>query len=172
MQKSRRLSQSLILVLAGVAVLIVFFLVFVMPSTREISNLDMEIAKAKFRIDTQEKLGPLYKGLEEKLKKIDRQARLTPSQPIPKIQLNNFSGAVTGIAQKSNLSLLSVYPETINSDTASTVYNVNLRGNFTDFRNFLYEIGRLTYVDTVQEIQITTRKGSREFNVKIKLLVA
>ncbi len=166
------MNQSFILILAGIAVLAVFVLVFIMPSHKEITMLDMEIGKAKFKIETQEKLGPLYKGLEEKLKKIDRQATLPPSQPIPKSQINSFSGAVSGIAQRSKLSLLSVYPETLSSDAVSTVYNVNLRGNFSDFRNFLKEIGKLTYVDTVQEIQINTGKGSREFNIKLKLLVA
>lgn len=166
------MNQSLILIVAGIAILAVFVLVFIMPSHSEIAKLDMEIGKAKFKIETQEKLGPLYKGLGEKLKKIDRQATLPPSQPIPRSQLNSFNSAVSGIAQRSKLSLLSVYPETLSADATSTVYNINLRGNYTDFRNFLKEIGRLTYVDTVQEIQVNTGKGLREFNVKIKLLVA
>jgi hypothetical protein len=166
------MNQSLILIAAGIVVLAVFALVFIVPSYRDIAKLDLEIGKAKFKIETQEKLGPLYKGLEEKLKRIDRQATLSPLQPIPKSQLSSFNGAISGIALRSKLSLLSVYPETLSTDAGSTVYNVNLRGNFSDFRNFLKEVGKLTYVDSVQEIQINTGKGSREFNIKIKLLVA
>ncbi len=172
MKTPKYMNQTLLLLSVGVAVIAAFVLIFIMPSQKAMAKLDLEISKTKFKIDTHEKLGPLYKGLEEKLKKIDRQATLPAAQPIAKSQLNSFSGAVSGMARKDNLSVLSVYPETMSPESGSTVYNLNLRGNFLDFRNFLKDLGKLPYVDAVQEIKIITGKGSREFTVKIKLLVA
>jgi len=165
------MKQSLILLSAGVTLIVLFILFFIVPSTKQIANLDNAIGMAKLKIETQEKLGPLYKGLNEKLKKIDTKTSMVSKQPLSKTQVNSVSGVVSGMAQKTNLSLLSFYPET-SVEGSSTIYYVSLRGNFIDFRNFLKQIGSLPYVDSVQEIKVNTGKGSREFNLKVKLLVA
>lgn len=165
------MKQSLILLSVGVAVIVLFILFFIVPSKRQIANLENAIGIAKFKIETQEKLGPIYKGLNEKRKKIDTKTSMVSKQPLPKKQVNSISGVVSGMAQKTKLSLLSYYPET-SAEEAGTVYYISLRGNFLDFRNFLKEIGSLPYVDSVQEIKVNTGKGSREFNIKVKLLVA
>lgn len=167
------MNQTILLLLVGIAVIAAFVLVFIMPSNRAIANLDNEIGKAKFKTETQEKVGPIYRVLGEKLKKLDKKGSLPPPQPIPRSMLNTFNSSISSIAQKSNLSLLSVYPETLSpSDKDANTYNINLRGSFTDFRNFLKDLGNLPYIDTVQEIKINTEKGSRDFNLKVKLLVA
>jgi hypothetical protein len=167
------MKQSIFLLTICAGILIVFVLVFIMPSKKEMAKLDFEIGAAKFKVETQEKLDPLYRGLQEKLKKIDNKASLPPTQPIAKSQLGNFSGTVSGMAQKSKLVLLSVYPETSSSiEPGVAVYNASLRGNFVDFRNFLKEIGSLPYLDKIEDIQVNTGSGVRQFNVKMKLLVA
>lgn len=171
MQTPKYLKQSLILLSVGVAVGVLFILFFIIPSHKQIANLDNAIGMAKLKIETQEKLGPLYKGLNDKLKKIDTRTSMVNKQPLSKMQINSVSNVVSGMARKTNLSLVSFYPETT-ADSASALYYISLRGNFIDFRNFLKEIGSLPYVDSVQEIKVNTGKGSREFNVKVKLLVA
>jgi len=165
------MKQSLILLSVGVALIVLFILFFIVPSHKQITGLDNAIGMAKLKIETQEKIGPLYKGLNDKLKKIDTKTSMVNKQPLPKAQVNTIGNVVSNMAQKTKLSLLSFYPETA-AEGASAIYYISLRGNFMDFRNFLKDIGSLPYVDSVQEIRVNTGKGSREFNVKVKLLVA
>ena len=68
------------------------------------------------------------------------------------------------------MTLVAVYPDNVSAE--SGIYYVSLRGKFLDFRNFLVELGKLPYLSDVQEIKIQTSSGLREFNLKMRLLVA
>lgn len=171
LQIPKYMNRSLLLLLAGAMIILLFALVFIIPSQRAMANLEAEIGVTKFKIETQEKLGPLYKGLTEKLNKIDKKAALPPTSPIARNKLGGFSGTISELAKKSKLVVLSVYPDTQSGDSGA-VYIASIRGNFTDFRNFLVELGKLTYLEAVQEIHIHTVSGVREFNIKMKLLVS
>lgn len=168
----KHLNQSIVILLAGISVILIFALIFILPSNRALTKLDAEIGVAKFKIDTQEKLGPLYKSLTEKLKKIDNKAVLPNIRPIARDQLGSFNSTIGNMAEKAKLKVLSVYPETSSAEGGSSTYNANLRGNFSDFRIFLKELGTLPYLESVQDIRILTVSGNREFNIKIKLLVS
>ncbi len=164
------MNRSLIIMLSGFCVILVFALVCIIPSNKDRARLDSEIKNINSRIEVQEQLGPAYRQLNEKLKMIDAKAVLIKPKPIEKNQLGSFNVTLSGLAHKSKMTLVAVYPDTASAE--SGVYYASLRGKFLDFRNFMVELGALPYLSEVEEIKIQTSSGLREFNIKMKLLVA
>ncbi len=164
------MKQSFVILLAGVSIILVFALICIIPSNKDIARLDSEIRNTKTKIEVQEQLGPAYRALNEKLKTIDQKAVIIVPKPIEKSQLGSFNITLSRMAQKSQMTLVAVYPDTASAE--SGIYYASLRGKFLDFRNFLVELGALPYLSDVQEIKIQTSSGLREFNIKMKLLVA
>jgi len=164
------MNQSFLIMFAGLAIILVFALTFIIPSNKDIKKLDSDIKNTKSKIEVQEQLGPAYRSLTEKLKLIDKKAILIAPKPIERSQLGSLSSKFTGLAQTSNMTLVAVYPDNVSAE--SGIYYASLRGKFLDFRNFLVELGKLPYLSDVQEIKIQTSSGLREFNIKMRLLVA
>lgn len=164
------INKTVIILLTGLSIILVFALVCIVPSNKEIAKLDSDISATKTKIEVQEQLGPAYRQLTEKLKLIDKKAVLITPKPIDRAQLGSLNLKISALAEKSRMTLVAVYPDT--ASTESGVYYASLRGKFLDFRNFLVELGALPYLSDVQEIKIQTSSGIREFNIKMKLLVA
>jgi len=164
------MNQSFVILLAGFVIILIFALIFIVPSNKDIKKLDSEIRNTKSKIEVQEQLGPAYRSLTEKLKLIDQKAILITPKPLEKSQLGSLNVTLTGLAQNSKMTLVAVYPDNVSAE--SGVYYASLRGKFLDFRNFLVELGKLPYMSDIQEIKIQTSSGLREFNIKMRLLVA
>ena len=94
------INQSFVILLAGLAIILIFVLIFIFPSSKDIKKLDSEIKNTKTKIEVQEQLGPAYRQLTEKLKLIDEKAILITPKPIGKNQLGYIECYINGIGSK------------------------------------------------------------------------
>ena len=165
----RYASRSLILFLGAITIPLIFSLVFILPARKIDAGIESEITRAQLRLETQEKLAPLYKGIEDKLNKVSRKINVPQKAPILKSQLNTVNRSLSEIALKSGLIFLSSYPESAESNS---LYIVALRGNFLNLQNFLMDLGTLQFVESIDELKVSPGAGHLDFNLKVRILVS
>ena len=77
------------------------------------------------------------------------------------------------MAQKSKMEIVSVSPD-INSmvgGSAAMLVHATLKGDYYNFRNFLIELGDRPFLERVEEIEIQQLPGTKEFRLKVWLVV-
>jgi len=75
------------------------------------------------------------------------------------------------IAQKSGLEAVSISPDvkSIATNSGVLLLNAALKGDFFDFRKFLIELGKIAYLEHIEQIQIQEILVGRKFRLKIWL---
>ena len=166
--------QSIIYIIMCMAGVLIFLFVGIIPYQNTLKNLDMEIQRNELQVQQQKTLQPLYRTL---LKQVNRQDdRLLPMpdiQPMPKGQLGRAPAILRGIAVDSGMDMMSVSPElnALTVDAKRIPVNAVLRGSFLDLRRLLINLGRLPYVENVEQIQIVQIADMLEFRIRIWLAI-
>lgn len=142
------------------------------PRQKSIAGLDTEAAKLETEIMAQKALIPIFKDL------LKRAAVKDPTTlPFPKNAKLDRAKAVmisdtfTEMAQMSGLQLVDVAPDlkTLVSGSESLSVNVDLSGDFHNFRDFLIRLEQLPYLKHVERVRIQPAEGVKEFRLKLWL---
>lgn len=166
---------TLFLVCAGLLVIILFFILWVIPLQNSLAELDEEIAATKARVDIQEKIRPLYAKLAEKAKTEEVEKLPLPAgKPLPRLQIESILPAFAEIANKNDMKIASFNPVIAGLEKTSGRLRVDMTvlGNFFDFRKLLIDMGAIPYVETVEEIQIERVENMKKIDMKVRLLVS
>ncbi len=162
-------SKSVILFLGAITIPLVFLLIFILPTKKIDAKIEAEINRAQLRLETQEKLAPLYKGIEDKMKRISKKIVVPKKSPVPKSQLNSVNKTISDIARKSGVTFVSAYPESAESNA---LYIIALRGNFLNFQNFLMDLGAVQFIESIDELKVTPGAGRLDFNLKVRIVIS
>ena len=145
------------LTLLGIGVGLILILVYIgFYNYRSIARLDTEINELNTKITTHQSYAPMTK---------QRESHFTFEK--------DWSLIFKDMAQKSKMELLSVSPD-INSlvgGSAAMLVHATLKGDYYNFRNFLIELGDRPFVEKVEEIEIQQVPGTKEFRLKVWLVV-
>jgi len=161
---------TLFLAGSGIVILLIFFLLWIFPKQQYLKQLDGDIITVKTQLELQEKLRPLYMRLAAQ-NKAGMMERLTvpPQASLPKLQIDSIVPALSNIAKKSKLEIVSVNPDlsVLQANPASLLVNANLQGNFTNFRDFLIELGKIPYLETVGKVDIQQAGMIKKYKIEL-----
>lgn len=161
---------TLFLAGSGILILLVFFLLWIFPKQQYLKQLDGDITTVKTQLELQEKLRPLYMRLAAQ-NKAGMMERLTipPQESLPKLQIDSIVPALSDIAKKSKIEIVSINPDpsVLQMNPASLLVNASLQGTFTNFRNFLIELGKIPYLETVGKIDIQQAGVIKKYKIEL-----
>ncbi|MCD6153508.1 MAG: hypothetical protein J7J07_06325 [Syntrophobacterales bacterium] len=151
-----------------------FILLIIYPSYKSLNRLETEIANIEQRIDTQKTLLPLYMKLIKKSEAmVPAMFSLPEKKKLTDNNLDLIPSVFKEIASESGTRIVSVKPDftTLARNKETILINATVRGNFFNFRKFLIELGKISYMKQIEEIRIQQRTADKEFNLKIWLRV-
>ena len=164
-------SLTLLVIGAGI-ILILAWIGFY--NYQNIARLDTEINDLNTKINTHQSYAPMTKQLIDRMKvKPQRNLPLPAKAKLSVEQKDQISYIFKDMAQKSKMELLSVSPD-INSmvgGSAAMLVHATLKGDYYNFRNFLIELGDRPFLERVEEIEIQQVPGTKEFRLKVWLVV-
>ena len=150
-------------------------LLAVLPAYRYIGELDKRIDRTGQRIEAEKRLLPLYQELLKRSQlEVKRNLPLPDRTFIPRRDVDMMPSIFAGIGVKSGMEVISANPDVMTLATGQTrvLVNAAIRGNFFNYRKFLVELGRLPYIDRIEEIQIQQKSPEKEYRMKIWLNVS
>jgi Tfp pilus assembly protein PilO len=157
-------------VIAGLLFLLVFLFAVVFPMNNWSKDLDSRTAEAKFKLQEQQTLLPVYQALKaESEKTLAATLPMPPKSPLPRARINTLPGSFAISAKRSGMSLVSAKPDLTGlTGTFQTLpVNIVLRGQFVDFRKFLVGLGGMPFVERIEEIAIQEAADTKEFKLKV-----
>jgi len=143
-------------------------LLTIYPQHKSLGQLDKEIKKIENQIEEQEIAYPIYKDLLKQAKLKEHGGVSLPEKA--KLERDKIDGVLSlleEIAKQSNMELVSVVPDVRSLTDGSGVFSVStqLKGSFFDFRNFLLRLGKIPFLELIQEIRIKAVEGGKEFGL-------
>lgn len=166
------LSQSLLIVLVCAVGISAFFLLIILPSQKTAAELDQDIDQLSARIEEQRILTPVFHSLLKR-------AKMAPPSDLPVPEktklthgdMSTISNVFQDIAMRHNLKLEEIKTDVGSMDQDSGYLSMRLRlsGNFYKFRDFLVDLGSISSLEHIEEINIRPQKTSRELEIKLWL---
>jgi len=153
-------------------IILVFIALWIYPSQRSLGSMDLEISKIRSSIEEQNLLFPVYAQLQKRIQLKGSDILSSPvgtKFSIDKIE--KLPSIFKEIAQKYNLTALSVAPDIMSfgSDSEFLLVNIVIQGKFFDFRKFFIELVNLAYLEKIEQIRIERAAKAKKFNLKIWL---
>jgi Tfp pilus assembly protein PilO len=162
--------QSIIYILLCLTGILILILGGIVPNVKKLSKMDTQTAEIKFRLEEQKALGAFAQFLQDKGEKKESEVLPLPEKGIlAQAKIDTLPLNLTTAAKMSGLSLISATPNltAMTGDAQSMPVNMILRGDFINFRRFLINLGRIPYVQHIEEIQIEGKPDTREFRMKV-----
>ena len=167
--------QSIIYLGLCLVGILVFIFGGILPASRTLMKLDTQTATTRYRLEEQKILAPFYQTLKESEGKKESEVLPLPEKSkLPQAQIDTLPITFRTAAKMSGMSLVSATPnlEALTGDAQFLPVNVVLRGNFADFREFLINLVRLSYVERIEEIEITIQEKPDAREYRLTLWVA
>lgn len=164
--------KSLTYILVGGGGLLLFYILVIAHYHGTVASYDLETKEIRGKIEAQKILLPFYNELLKKME-IEKSEHL----PVPEEtdfnidQIDEINAIFDKAARKSNLQTIHFAPDpkSIPKDFSTLMVDAYLAGNFLDFRQFLEELGAVPYLKHIEEIQIKSMDGQKEFRLKLWL---
>jgi len=151
------------------------FFLAVYPSLKSLNVLDGKIAKMRDRVEAQITLLPVYQKLVKKEKiYVPDKLPLPKKEKLPKNKIGTISTKFTEIAKKFGFEIIAVnlVMKSLAGNSRFVMVNMHIKGDFFNFRKFLIELGKIEYMEKIEEIEIKQEGTDREFKMKIWLSVS
>lgn len=143
-------------------------LLTIYPQYKSLGQLEKEIKKIQTQIEEQEILYPVYRDLFKQIKPKEPGGVSMPQKAkLDRARTDRISSVLEEMAQQSNLKLVAVVPDVKSlSDRAGLLsVSTQLKGSFFDFRGFLLLLGRIPFLERIEEVRIKPVEGGREFGL-------
>ena len=165
--------QSLMYLLLCAGGVLAFALVGILPSYRNLNELDNSIANLNAQIEEKKILLPIYQKLRESQAAGFKDEPVLAKTGLPESRIDNMLDMFEEIARTNGLEATSAVPELKSSagDSKSLVVHVMIKGNFFNFRKLLVALADLPYLDHVEEVQIQEGSNGKEYSLKLWLII-
>lgn len=166
--------KSFLLLFIGTTALLAFVLVVILPSQAALQRKGREITAKEAELQERKILYPIYTDLIGRL-----QAKENRTLPFPEAaaltmeEVNIFLNDFKGMAKRRDMDLLLIIPDftTMSERPDMLTITATLKGRFGDFRNFLKDLGETAALTHIEEVQINSVPGFKEFRVKFRLVL-
>ncbi|MBW1703467.1 MAG: hypothetical protein JRJ69_14375 [Deltaproteobacteria bacterium] len=149
-----------------------FIILAIYPYHKSLVRLDKEIIKTESQIQEQELLFPIGKELLKGVIEKETWGLPFPEKSrLGRDKAADISVIFEKIARKSNLEVIKIIPDIKSLTEQAGFLSVTavVKGKIFSFREFFIEIGKLPYLEHVEEIQIQPAEGVKEFRLKVWL---
>ncbi|MFA5323610.1 MAG: hypothetical protein WC373_13140 [Smithella sp.] len=169
--KVNRKSILYLLIYGGIIFIVI--LTGILPLYLKVASLTRENDKLTYQIKEQKALKPVYAAVLNEMK--DKKSFVLPhpdKTALPRLESGRFQSDFRILAKKSRLAVVSFTPDINSSAGASTsLYNVILKGELSNFRKMLTGLGIFSYLDGIEEINIKQGTGAMEFKIKLRIAI-
>ena len=158
---SGRPLASLLFCLAAV---LFFVLLIILPNYLEIRRETQQINEIKARIDEQKILKPFLERLESQVKSAETEMLTIPKEKqLPRNDLASLSKVFSNLASQAEMVLQSLVPQvnTFKENEGRLAVDLDLTGEFFNFRRFLNKLGAVPFVSHIETISINASKDYR-----------
>jgi len=152
--------------------ILAFVVLAIYPYHKSLVRLDKEITKTESQIQEQEALFPIGKELLKSVMQKEAWGLPFPEKArLGRDKAADISVIFEKIARKSNLEVIKIIPNIKSLTERAGFLSVTavVKGKIFSFREFFIEIGKLPYLEHVEEIQIQPAEGVKEFSLKVWL---
>lgn len=166
--------QSLLYIGICLIGVILFILLWFIPSNRTMEELAAKTDDVKFRTEEQRALMPLYQALKSRIEKKDSEILPLPEKGVlAHTDITTLPFVFRTAAKESGMTLGSAVPNPATVTGGGKFLSVDaiLRGNFFDLRKFLINLGAIPYIQHIEGISIQQKPDAMEFNMKIWVAV-
>ncbi|MCD4663808.1 MAG: hypothetical protein K8R68_00970 [Bacteroidales bacterium] len=150
----------------GILVLLVFT---ILPAMQSSSGLDMEIKKIKGGIDEQKILTPVYNNFVKKSRfKKTKDIAAPKKNKLAQGDTRKVVRILNNIAKNSNITLVTVTPDvdTLIGGSGYLLINIVAKGEFINLHNYLFQLCELPFLESIEQIKITSISKTKEFRLK------
>lgn len=166
--------QSIIYIVVCLIGVLIFILAGILPTGRSLGELDGQLADARYKMEEQKVLRPLFRSLQSQSEKKESQILPLPEKgKLPQAQIDTLPITFRTAAKVSGMTLVSAIPNlsALTGDAQMLSVNAVLWGDFLQFRKFLIQLGGMPYVQHIEEITIQGKTDVTEFRLKIWVAV-
>lgn len=167
--------RTLIYLSVSIVIVVLFLLVIVYPYYQSLGTLDREIAGMYKRAERQKVLLPLYMKLVKKSEdSVPDKLFLPVRKSLSKNNIDLIPPLIKGIAQKSGMQTVTVNPDltTLATKKDYLLIYATVRGGFFNVRDFLIELGKVPYIDHIEEVEIQQKMTDKECKLKLWFAVS
>jgi len=164
--------KTAIYLLIGSGVIVLFVLLGVIPMQKSLLETEHEIEQARFRIEEQGALHPIY----EKMLAIAKAGGATAPKLPEKASLgqqgvSGITDTLTGLIVKGGLEAQSVVPDpgSLGQGSKALAVTIHVRGSLDRFREFLAALAVLPSFNNVESVQVKPGSGLWDCTVKVWL---
>jgi Tfp pilus assembly protein PilO len=163
--------RSILYIIACAVVLTVFIYLVLAPRQKTIAELDKDITNIDNRIKQQEAFYPVYEGYKKQIELGSKRILPLPQKEgLLWEKAEGISIIFREAARNSGLEMISAVPELGSlADMGILALKLNLSGDFLDLRKFLSELGKMPYLEGIEEITIQSSSRGKEFRLKVLL---
>ena len=159
-------------VLFGVVILVIV-LVMIFPDYRTLAALDKDIKELNTKIETQRLLFPLFhKMLAEIDLKLPGGVTFPKEEKLSQEKAERIVSIFHALAGKSGLKVVEVSPDvesTLNG-SGSLLIRIVVDGDFLKLHEFLLDVGKLPYLEKIEQIKLQNFEAGKQLHLKIWLV--
>jgi len=166
-------SVSYLIICGGI--IIILILLGVIPFYRYNASRSADVKNIQAQIEEQKQLQQAYQSLQNISKTAKGHKLPNPEKTkLPRLDVDKFQNAFQTEAKKSGMVNATLIPDmkTIAVGSPAMLFNATTKGQFANFRELLINLGAITYIDQVEEINIKQHEDAMEFKMKIWIALA
>ncbi|MDD4073305.1 MAG: hypothetical protein PHY78_13195 [Desulfobacterales bacterium] len=159
-----------LLICAGSVIIVVALMI--LPRQKQLAKIDTEIAQLNARIEEQKILIPLFRNLEEKAQtRYPEGFSFVKKEKLSREQIDRLPDIFSKMANESHLRLDRLEPEfdTLMENSKCWRMKLDVSGDFFDFRQFLFRLGELSWLDQIEQIWIQPQPESKRLSLGMTL---
>ena len=175
MAKNKQLpltGKSITVILICVGGLLAFVLLALLPLQRSLDRMDREVAAKRAELKERKELFPVYQDLVGRLQQKEEHGLPFPEPGALALEdLDGFLKNLRETVHSQGMEPVSMTPDFKSMPKESNMLQVTalLRGGFPALRKILIEMGREPALRHLEEIQINSAPGFKEFRLKFWL---
>jgi len=176
-QKLKSQSGIFLVIFLGIAVLALFYTLWIRPALHSLEQIDRRIAELELLDERQTRLLPLYARLsQESFLEISEALTIPEKLPLPRESVTEISPAFRDFAERSGLTMISVTPQlrSIEAAPGRLVVDAVMAGHYSAMGSFVLLLSQLPYLERIETISVRQTgagAGEKQLNLKIWLLV-
>ncbi|MFO7761819.1 MAG: hypothetical protein ACQES8_09050 [Thermodesulfobacteriota bacterium] len=150
-----------------------FFLIALVPNQFAIKDLRQETREMETRISRQEVFYPFYQKMLGRLRELENKNMPLPfnkKKGLDRNKLNRIKTDFNRAAGQAGIGL-EIVPDltSLTKSSEDMMVDGKARGDFLSFREFLIEIGKIPYLQQVEQIEIQALTDDIRYKIKCRI---
>ena len=145
------------------------------PNMRFMRDLKQRIQDLEIETMKQGLLRPVYSELDERSKERPVRVLAFPKRvELGRDRVGELIPVFADMATRSGLKLVSLVPDvnSLSADGGFFSMKLQLQGEFFPLRDFLVEMGKMPYLEHIEEMELLAVKTNREYTLKVWMAVS